>query len=76
MTIEEFMDNLAGQLANNDSLELTPDTFIYDIEGYSSLESLFILLMIDDIYKVNLNDEDINHATTVEDLFNKIKSRM
>lgn len=76
MNIDEFINNFAGQLTNPDPSTLRPDTIINDIEGYSSLESLFILLMVDEIYKVNLTSDDLLQSTTIQDLFDLIKSRM
>lgn len=75
MEIEELINNITGQLTQQDPSKLSPETRLGDIEGYSSLESLFILLMIDKVYKVNLTDEDMDASTTIEDLFNIIKSK-
>jgi acyl carrier protein len=73
--MEEFINNLAIQFTNQDPSKLKPGTYLYDIDGYSSLESLFILLMIDEKYKVNITSEDLTESTTIEDLYNIIKSR-
>ena len=73
--MEELINNLAGLFSDQDPSKLSPETFISDIGGYSSLEKLFILLMVDDVYKVILTDDDITDSTTIEDLYNVIKSR-
>lgn len=73
--MEEFINHLASQFTNQAPSKLNPGTFLYDIDGYSSLESLFILLMIDEIYNVNITSDDLTESTTIEDLYNIIKSR-
>jgi len=75
MTIEEFIIKLAGQFTYQDPAKLTPDTKLRDIEGFSSLEALFIMLMVDEIYNVNLTEEDMVDSTTIEELFSRIKSK-
>jgi acyl carrier protein len=75
MTIEELIKNIAGQLTDQDPSKLSPETILRDIEGFSSLEALFILLMIDDVYKVNITGDDMMEINTIEDLYNLIKSR-
>ena len=75
MTIEGLISNIAGQLTDQDPSKLSPETTLRDIEGFSSLEALFILLMIDDVYKVNITGDDMMEIDTIEDLYNLIKSR-
>lgn len=73
--MEEFLNNLAGQLSNQDPSKLSPEMMLGDIEGYSSLESLFIMLMVDKVYNVIITDEDMTYSTTISELYNIIKSR-
>jgi acyl carrier protein len=75
MTIEELISNISGQLNRHDPSKLSADTILRDIEGFSSLEALFILLMIDDVYKVNITGDDMMEISTIGDLYNLIKSR-
>ena len=75
MNIDELISNIAGQLNRQDPSKLSPDTVLRDIEGWSSLESLFVLLMVDDVYKITLTGDDITESTTIGDLYNIIKSR-
>jgi len=75
LAVEKFIVNIAKQFTYQDPAKLSPDTKLRDIEGYSSLESLFIMLMVDEIYNVNLTEEDMIDSTTIEELFNRIKSK-
>ena len=76
MEIEELIKNIAEQLSSHDPSQLTPQTKLNNIQGFSSLERLFVMLMVDEVYKVNLTDSDMNDSTTIEDLYNIIKSRV
>jgi acyl carrier protein len=75
MTVEGLIQNIACQLNRHNSSKLTPETVLVDIEGWSSLEALFVMLMVDEVYKVNLSGDDITYSTTIKDLYNIIKSR-
>lgn len=76
MEIEDFIQNIIKELDSHDPMEVTPQTRLSDVGGYSSLERLFIMLMIDDKYNVNLSEEDMKDNITIEELFNAVKSKM
>ena len=76
MEIDDFIKNIAGQLSSHDPSELTPQTKLTNIDGYSSLERLFIMMMVDEVYNVNLSEEDMKDSITIEELFDIVKSKM
>ena len=76
MEIEDFIKNISGQLSSPDPSELNPQTRLSNVDGFSSLERLLIMLMIDEKYNVNLSEEDMEDNFTIEDLFNIVKSKM
>ena len=76
MEIEDFIKNIIKELDSHDPMEVTRQTQLSDVGGYSSLERLFIMLMIDDKYNVNLSEEDMKDNITIEELFNVVKSKM
>lgn len=76
MEIEGFIKNISGQLSSHDPSELTPQTRLSNIDGFSSLERLLVMLMIDEKYNVNFSEEDMKDDLTIEELFNIVKSKM
>ena len=75
MEIKEFVENFANQFDETDPAEITPATAFRDLEEWSSLIALSIIAMVDEEYDVTLKGDDIRNATTVEDLFNTVKSK-
>ncbi len=76
MIIEEFIQNFADQFDNPEITGLLPETRFRDIEEWSSLTALTIIAMVDEIYKVRINGDDIRKSETIEDIFNIVKSRL
>lgn len=76
MELNDFIQNLADQFDDTDFEEFKADTNIKDLDEWSSLNALSIISMVDDEYDVALKGDDVNESTTIEDLFNIIKSRM
>lgn len=72
-TIEALIKNIADHLTLRNPSKLKEDTILRDIEGWSSLDALFLLLMVDDVYKVNISGDDITDSFTINDLFCLIK---
>jgi acyl carrier protein len=75
MEIEEFVQNFADQFDDTSKSEFYIKTCFRDIEEWSSLRALMIIAMVDEVYKVGLNGDDIRLTNTIEDIYNIIKSR-
>lgn len=76
MELEKFVENFADQFEETDPNEITATTVFKDVDEWSSLTALSILAMVVDEYDVALRGDDIESATTVEDLFNIVKSKI
>jgi len=76
MEIHEFIKNFTDQLLNTKVSELKPETRFRDIEEWSSLTALIIIVMVDEIYRVKLNGDDIRNSDSIEDLYKIVKSRI
>lgn len=76
MQIDEFIKNFTDQLMNPPVASLAPETRFRDIDEWSSLTALLIIVMIDEVYKVKMNGDDIRNSVTLEDLFTIVKSRI
>ncbi|MCR5550235.1 MAG: acyl carrier protein [Bacteroidales bacterium] len=75
MEINEFIANFANQFDETDAEVFTPETKFKELEEWSSLIALSVIAMIDEEYDVTLKGDDIRNSTTIEELFNIVKSK-
>ncbi len=73
MEIEEFVENFAGQFVDTDLNVFSKDTVFHELDEYSSLIALMVISMIDEVYGVTVEYDDMAAAVTIEDLFNTVK---
>jgi acyl carrier protein len=76
MGIDEFVQNFADQFDDTDKSEFSVKTRFRDIEEWSSLRALMIIAMVDEVYKVKMDGDDIIKSNTIEDIYNTVKSRL
>ena len=76
MKLEEFVKNFADQFDDTDPSEIKAETNFRELEEWSSLIALGIIAMVDEEYDITLRGDDIIKATTVEDLFNIVSSKI
>lgn len=76
MEIKEFISKFAEQFDDLDASVLTPKTEFKALEDWNSLVALSVIAMIDEEYDVTLKGNDITGATTIEDLYNTVCSKM
>jgi beta-oxyacyl-[acyl-carrier protein] reductase len=75
MTTEKFLENFANLFDETDASQITLSTEFRNLDEWSSLIALSVIAMADEEYDVKLKGDDIKNATTVEDLFNIVKSK-
>lgn len=75
MDQNEFLHNFALQFDDTEESVFTIATEFRELEEWSSLMALSILNMIDKTYGITLTFDEIRGTTTIQDLFNVIKSR-
>lgn len=76
MEIKDFIEHFAEQFDDTDLNEFKPETVFHDLEEYTSLIALSIILMIDEEYGVTIYANEMTAAVTIEDLFNIVKSKL
>ena len=76
MELKDFIENFAAQFDDTDASEIKAETVFKELDEWSSLIALSVIVMADEEYEVTLKGEDIRTSNTVEDLFNLIKSRI
>ena len=75
MDIKDFIANFATQFDDTEESVFTAETKFRELDEWSSLIALSIIAMIDEEYDVTLKGDDIRNASTIEDLFNTVKSK-
>ncbi len=73
--INKFIEKLEGEFDEVAKGTLTPQTSFKDIQGWSSMLALVLIALIDSEYNVLLNGEDLRQATTIQDVYDVVKSK-
>jgi len=76
MNLDLFIENFADLLDETDPDTIHPNTHFKKLNEWSSLVALSVIAMIDEEYDVEFRGDDIRNSTTIEDLFNIVKSRV
>lgn len=75
MELNEFVSNFAAQFDDTEVEVFSSDTVFKELEEWSSLTALSIIAMVDDAYDVKIKGDDIRNSSTIEELFEIVKSR-
>lgn len=76
MDLQEFINSFAEQFDDVDASTLNGSTAFKELDEWNSLIALSVIAMADEEYNVTLKGNDIKEATTIEDLFNTVKSKL
>lgn len=72
MDRNDFIVKFAEQFEETEPEKITYETRFRDIEEWSSLVHLSIIMILDREYDVAIDEDDFNKLETVEDIFNYI----
>lgn len=75
-TLEEFVALFAEQFDDTDPSEITAITAFHDLDEWSSLIGLSVIAMVDEEFDVALKGDDVRTSVTIEDLYNKVISKL
>lgn len=76
MELNEFVKLFAEQFEFTDPSEITAETTYHDLDEWSSLTGLSVIAMVDEEFDVALKGDDIRNSVTVEDLYNRVISKL
>ena len=76
MEIKEFIDNLANQFDETNMNFFNSETRFRELEEWSSLIALNILMMIDEEYGVALPADEMRKTNTIQELFDLVQSKL
>lgn len=63
-------------LDDTDKSLITSDTVFKELEEWTSILALSLIAMVDEVYDVTLDTDDIRDANTLEDLYRAIQQKM
>ena len=75
MNIETFTKLFAEQFDDSDHVNFQSNTEFKQLDEWSSLMSLIIIMMIKDNYNTTISGEDIKNANIIEDLYKIVLSQ-
>lgn len=75
-TLEEFVALFAEQFDDTDPSEITATTAFRDLDEWSSLIGLSVIAMVDEEFDIALKGDDVKNSETVEDLYNRVISKL
>ena len=75
-SLDEFVALFAEQFDFTDSSEISATTIFHDLDEWSPLIGLSIIAMVDEEFDVALKGDDVKNSVTVEDLYNRVISKL
>jgi acyl carrier protein len=76
MEESKFLENFCTIFDDVEIGELSMNTHFKEFDEWSSLTALGLLAVVSDEYNVELNNDDIKNAVTIQDIFNIVKIRI
>ena len=75
MEIEKFVNEFRDQFIDGDVLIMNPETEFRTIESWDSLTGMSIVVMIKDVYGVDISDIDFKSCKTIQEVFSLVSSK-
>ena len=73
--LKDFIENFAEQFDDTTVEMLGAGTKFRELDEWSSLIALSVIAMVDEVYGITINGEDIRSSQTISDLFNRIMDK-
>ena len=75
-TLDEFVALCAELFDETDASEITASTVFHELDDWSSLIGLSLIGMIAEEFNIGLKGDDIKNSVTLEDLYNRVISKL
>ncbi len=75
MTLTEFIEKFAECFNQTPAASITATTEFKKLSEWGSMLTLIVIAMIDADYEKTITAEDLKASNTVEELFEKVKSK-
>lgn len=76
MQLDTFIAHIEEEFEDLPAGTVTGDTAFRQLDGWSSMMALILIARIDSEYNVNLTAEELAVATSINDLFELVKTRV
>ena len=76
MVIKDFISNFAAQFEDTEESVFNAETKFRELDEWSSLLALSIIAMVDEEYDVQLKCDEMRSTTTIQELFDLVKSKV
>lgn len=76
MEIDDFVSNFASQFDEIEQSSINERTNYRELEEWSSLVALNVLMMIDEEYGVALPADEMRKTNTIQELFDLVQSKL
>jgi len=74
MDVDKFVEQFADLYEDSDGF--TPQTKFKEHPEWNSLLALGVIALVDDEYDVSLRGQDVQSATTIEDVFKVVQAKL
>ena len=74
--LDEFVALCAELFEETDASEITATTAFHELDDWSSLIALSFIGMIAEEFNIGLKGDDIKNSVTLEDLYNRVISKL
>lgn len=75
-TLDEFVALCAELFFETDASEISASTVFHELEEWSSLVALSLIGMVAEEFNVGLKGNDVKDSVTIEDLYNRVLSKL
>lgn len=75
-TLDEFVALCAELFDETEASEITASTVFHELDDWSSLIGLSLIGMIAEEFNIGLKGDDIKNSVTLEDLYNRVISKL
>jgi acyl carrier protein len=74
-TLESFLEKFGRQFDEPPEVPLTSETLFRTLPGWNSLQSLIIMISIDENYGVTLSADELERARTLGELYLSMREK-
>lgn len=73
MNVNEFVKNFANQFEETDFAVFSPETKFRELDEWSSLIALSVIVMLDEEYGIQIENKDFKNLETIADIVDYIE---
>ena len=71
----KFLSDFKDQFIDSDIITVEADTDFRQLESWDSLTGMSVIVMIQDLYNIEMSDTDLKKCNTVNDIYEFVASK-